>query len=128
KLDVDGVWERSVPVELGGGTARTLSAEDALLYLCAHGAGHSWAAFYSVCDVAEVVRTTPDMDWARVREEVQRQRTGRVLHLGLLLASGLLDARLPDEVRRCAERDDRALALAYEVSGWLFDPESTAGA
>lgn len=128
KLDDEGVWERSVPVDLGGVTARTLSAEDALRHLCAHGARHVWPALYAVCDVAEVVRASPTLDWARVTEDVQRTRSERTLHLGLLLAHGLLDAELPEDVRRNAECDDRALALACEVSGWLFDPDDTAGA
>jgi len=128
KLDDEGVWERSVPVDLGGVTARTLSAEDALRYLCAHGARHVWPALYTVCDVAEVIRASPELDWARIGADVQRLRAERTLHLGLLLAHGLLDAELPEEVRRNAECDDRALALACEVSGLLFDPDDTAGA
>ena len=126
RLDPDHVWDHGATVDLAGTPVRTLRAEDALLYLCAHGAKHSWAALFSVCDVAEVARLGLDWDW--VEGEARRQHTTRILHLGLLLAQGLLGVDLPDDVRRRAEGDRRALALAREVAGRILDPESTAGA
>ena len=125
RLDPDQVYSHATTVDLDGEPVQTLRAEDALLYLCAHGAKHSWAALFSVCDVAELVRT--DLDWDWVEAEARRQRTGRILHLGLLLAQGLLGAGLPDGVRRRAEGDARARALARQVGGRILDPESTAG-
>lgn len=122
------VWARSVTVDLGGAAVRTLSGEDALIHLCAHGARHSWVAFYAVCDVAEVIGASPALDWDCITERVQERGSSRIFHLGLLLACGLLDADVPPEVYDRAARDEPAAALAAEVSEWLFDPESTAGA
>src|SRR3712207_8653927 len=37
-----------------------------LLILCVHGTKHIWGRLSWICDVAELLRTQPDMDWEYV--------------------------------------------------------------
>ena len=41
-FDLDGLWARAGRTVIGGATLRTLSVEDLLLVLCAHGSKHCW--------------------------------------------------------------------------------------
>jgi hypothetical protein len=54
-LDTERLWERLEQVPLGGDNVPTLSPEDTLLILCAHGAKHLWERLGWICDVAELV-------------------------------------------------------------------------
>ena len=127
RFDDDALWAESVTVDLGGTPVRTLGPAHALLYLCGHGVKHSWALFYSACDVAETVRAHPGLDWDAVAREARSQRMTRIYHLGLLLGYGLLGAPVPADVLATALADARACDAACAVAGWVFDPDSKAG-
>ena len=121
-LDYARLWSRLGVVSLGGRLVPALHPVDLLLVLCIHGAKHAWERLAWICDVAELIRSTPDMDWTAVVAEAELLKAGRVLGLGLLLADELLDSPLPPHVATLV-RSDRALApLAASVRGWLFQP------
>jgi hypothetical protein len=96
-LGPERLWPRLRPLSLGGREVHTLGAEDLLLVLCAHGAKHRWGSLGWVCDVAELLRARPAMNWAAVVEEAQSLRCERILLLGLVLAHDLLQAPVPDD-------------------------------
>src|SRR5207253_975904 len=66
-----------------------------LLILCVHGANHCWLRLNWLCDVAELLRRNPALDWPALAAEAERWGCRRILTLGLLLAHDLLDAPLP---------------------------------
>src|SRR5262249_12933710 len=80
------LWGRAVSVPLQGRKVATLAPEDLLLFLCVHGAKHLWARLVWVCDIAELIRTHPALDWVRVARQARRLRGERMLLLGLCLA------------------------------------------
>ena len=121
-LDYDRLWSRLGVVSLGGRLVPALEPVDLLLVLCIHGAKHAWERLAWICDVAELVRQTPKMDWTALAAEAERLKAGRIVGLGLLLADELLDAPLPPHVAGPL-RSDRALApLTARVRRWLFQP------
>ncbi|MCA1634730.1 MAG: nucleotidyltransferase family protein [Acidobacteria bacterium] len=99
----------------------SLSPEDLLLSLCVHGTKHLWERLAWICDIAELIRSRPNLDWPRLSERASRLRAGRMLNLGLRLAHDLLDAPLPDEVERGVAADGVAAGLASDVMARLFD-------
>jgi hypothetical protein len=99
----------------------SLSPEDLLLSLCVHGTKHLWERLAWICDIAELVGSRPRTDWPRLYERAQRLRAERMLNLGLLLALELLDAPLPEEVKRVLKADGVASGLASKVTARLFD-------
>jgi hypothetical protein len=119
-LDTRGVWERAANVLLAGRAVQSLSPEDHLHFLCCHGAKHHWVRLYLICDVAELVRRHPEMAWPALLERARQARCERMLHLGLLLAAGLLHAPLPGEVRQRIASDRGAVFTARRTIGWLF--------
>jgi len=106
--DLEGLWDRVVPAAGPDGFS-SLSPEDTLLFLCAHGSIHLWERLLWLCDVDRWIAAHPFLDWARVAREARRLGLERVLRLGLHLAEGLLGTPLPRGWGEAA-RADRAVA------------------
>lgn len=111
----DELWERSQSFEVGGGEVRTTEAEDLLLILCYHGFKNRWERLKFICDLAELVRKRPGLDWETVRARAETMNSRRVLHLGLYLAAEELGAELPDDIRREVNADRRACEIGEAV-------------
>ena len=99
---------------LAGRPVPTLSREDTVLALCAHGAKHAWDILGLVADVAAMVATSPDLDWHAIAARSEALGAGRMVRLGLRLAHDLLAAPVPSTA--LAARDPTAAALAREVT------------
>jgi len=112
--------ERAVSVELGGKSVRTFCAEDALPFYCVHGAKDFWERLIWIADIAELLRSHPAIDWESVWDTAETLRAGRMLHLGLALATDLLDATLPPEVLARIREDSGAQVLASEIARRLL--------
>ena len=118
------LWQESTPVPLPGARARTFSPEVLLLLLCWHGAKHGptpWPRALWVCDVAELIRATPRLDWSKVLEHARRHGGQRILRLGLALAGDLFGAPLPGDVRERIRRDRVVRELAAPIRASLFE-------
>lgn len=94
-LDLDCMWQRMQTAELAGQTINQLAPEDLLLILCIHGAKHLWAGLNWICDVAELLRAAPQLDWQYLTTQAQRSGCQRLLGVGLHLAHKLLGTELP---------------------------------
>ncbi len=119
-LEPERLWERLQPVTIAGTTVLTLAPEVLLPSLCEHGAKHMWERLAWICDIAELTRAGPDLDWVRIVGEARRTASERMLALGLHLATDLLGAPMPEAVRRRAETDAAIPALAAQVRARLF--------
>jgi hypothetical protein len=102
----------------------TLSPEDLLLVLCLHGFTHFWERLGWICDVAGLVDQRKDLDWQQVLENANALGMRRILLLGLVLATDLLDATLPLEIRKMGSGDAVVKRLAGQVQEELFLVES----
>jgi len=123
-LDYEQVRERLEPAPLFGVRTQTLSPEDLLLVLCAHGAKHLWERLMWICDVAELIRTRKGINWGSVIEKARSLGSERMLFLGLLLANSLLEAPLPKEVLHEINASSSLRSLAWQVQKWLFSETS----
>src|SRR2546425_5975977 len=119
-LDLDDVWARLEPLPLGRTPVRTLCAEHLLLMLCAHGAKHCWERLGWICDVAELLRSTPGLDLPGGLDRARDLGVHRMVLLALRLARDLLDAPLPDPVARRAQADGAVARLVAQVQWALF--------
>jgi hypothetical protein len=119
-LDPQCLWKRIEPLSLEGTTVPNLATEDLLLILCAHGAKHGWSRLIWICDVAELIRAHPALNWGQVMGHARRLGGERMLLLGLRLAGDLLGARLPIEVLDRVQSDPGTLTAAARVQERLF--------
>ena len=129
--DFQQLWRRSTPAQLGGVEYRTLSREDLLLLLCIQLAKDCWerrqrlVQLQKVCDIAAVIRHSPDLEWDTLRQRTASQGLARAVHFSLALASGLLGTRLPEAIAAEVAADGVALSLARQVSALPELAEST---
>lgn len=113
-LDLRGLWRRVETVAVDGHPVPTLSRRDCLMFLCLHGAKHSWCSLRWLADVARLVDTAP-LDWDAVMAEARARRASRILLTGLLLASDVLGADVPAEIVEPARADERLAGIAVRA-------------
>lgn len=111
----DDLFARSGTVPMAGTDTHVLEREDLLQVLCYHGFKNRWDRLKYICDVAELLRAYPDLDWDTVYSRARAMHSKRVLRLGLSLAHDLLDAPLPDEVARDVQQDRRVQSLSVAI-------------
>jgi hypothetical protein len=122
ELPVEELWERRQSLSLLGTTVSTLAPEDLLLALCAHGAKECWGKLKWICDVAELIRAYPNLDWDRVLTQAKQLHSQRMLLLGVGLAWQLLGVRVPETVLAAIQIDGASAILP-----WVDRASRTAG-
>ncbi len=128
--DLEEMSGRLVPVTLSGHTVLTFSPEDTLTLLCIHGSKDFWERISWIADVSEFLRASPQLDWDALFRRADALRAGRMVNLGLALATQLLDAAVPGIVRTRVGRDSEAEAVASDISKRHLmreQPERSAG-
>jgi hypothetical protein len=114
-LDADRWWRHLVKVPLADTTVPGFPAEELLLILCMHGAKHAWNQLKLICDVAELVRSHPGLDWGRLRRLARKVGCARMVNLGLVLAHQFLGTVLPEEAQDGLQTDPMVQTLSREV-------------
>ena len=113
-------WSRLVDAKLDGTDIKLPANEDLLLALCIHGSKHLWERLAWICDIAGLVTSQPNLNWADLIERARTTGSERMLFLGLRLANDLLEAQLPTEVEAALNRDAAVNGLATDVVRDLF--------
>lgn len=94
---IEAIWDSAVAVKLGDADARVMSPEFLLLHVCAHLANHHLFAldFRALCDIAEILRAYPALDWKVVVEQGRRHGWRRGVAAALRLARDHGGASVP---------------------------------
>ena len=105
RLDRCAFLDRLKPVHLPTKMVMGLCSEDLLILLCVHGSKHAWEQLKWTCDVAELVRRRPTLDWSRILFQADQWGCRRMVLLGLGMAKYLFDIVLPRAVLHEIESD-----------------------
>jgi hypothetical protein len=125
QMDRPEFWAQRMPVRLGNKMVQGLAPEELLLLLCVHGSKHAWEQLKWVCDVAELLRSHPDLDWERIFSHASAWGCRRLLSIGLALAQRVLDAPLPAGVRARYAADRPVQMLSARMPATLLaDPRA----
>lgn len=97
---VEDVWRSAVPGRLGDADVLVMSPEFLLLHVCAHLAcNHAFLfSLRALCDIAEIVRAHPELNWTVVVDHGRRHGWRRGVAAALRLASDHLGAAVPADV------------------------------
>ncbi len=106
--------QRAQPVCVLGRTLFIPSPEDLLFILCVHGARHYWESLKWLCDITQLIRTYPDLDWDLLLRTVDRFRQRRALWIAVRLAHEVLSIPLPSTIQSLIERDLGSLSPTGE--------------
>jgi hypothetical protein len=124
RLDFASLLKRLEPLTIAGRDINVLCAEDMLLVLCVQlakdGWGESALRLSKICDIAELLRTHPRMNWEQVFNEAKRLGCGRMIALGLTVSHQLLDAPVPEAVMSRARAERQSDILARYIYNDLF--------
>jgi len=120
QLDHEDWQARLTPVSLTGSSVLSFLPEVMLLILCVHGSKHRWTRLQWVCDVAELIRAHPQMDWEIVLGLASRLGGQRMLTLGIVLAHDLIGTILRAEELKRFTQDKVAESLVRELRPQLF--------
>lgn len=127
QLDFDRLWQNRQPFSLAESTIMSFAPEDLLLILCVQVAKDCWERrqhlehLAKVCDIAALLHTYPNLNWQQVTQQAESMGIERMVHFGLFLAQGLIEAELPDFVCSAIQADNHATSLAQQVCIHLFD-------
>jgi len=124
--DSEQLWENTQQVYLGDFRFHTFAPENLLWFLCVHGAKHQWRRLSWLCDIAELIRAYPRLNWDQVIAQAAKLRVERRLSLGLLLSNYLLQAPLPKAIETKVRATPHVKALAQQVIERVFDDEENA--
>jgi Uncharacterised nucleotidyltransferase len=127
ELDAENIWKRLAPVALEKTEALTFSPEDLLLILSVNAGKEFWSQLVRLCDIAELLRTRPSLDWERLTREAQRAGARRMLFTSLRLARDLIGANIPEQVAESMTADRKVEHLAFLVRQKLFQDTEEAG-
>ena len=114
-LDRAECWQRMTTVSIHGRAVSALAPEDLLIVLCVHGSKHAWEQLKWVCDVAELLRAHPSIDWEHVFSRATAWRCRRMVAMGLELARRLVDAPVPPAVQRQLQKEADISLLALRM-------------
>ncbi|MCA9498685.1 MAG: nucleotidyltransferase family protein [Nitrospirales bacterium] len=114
-------WRASlVPISMTGMSIFIFSPEVVLLILCVHGSKHLWTKLQWLCDVAELLRAYPKLDWERVNAYARRFGSQRMLAVAGLFAHDLLGTTLSTDVLERMKQDKVAQLLVGQLRSQLF--------
>ena len=122
-LDVEYLRSHLQPLSLAGKTVSTISPEQMLLILCVQlgkDCCHWSVRLAQLCDVAQLLRTHPQLDWRRVLAEAEKLGCERMLLLDLCLVRDLLGVTLPQIVLNKLQAQPVSQSLAMQVRSQLF--------
>lgn len=98
-LDMDGVWERSLEVAIGGREVRVPGPEDQLLHLLVHANRHGCARLKWLVDIAEYLRQRESIDWKLLETIARREKVTAVIYMTIRHIEHLMQTELvPEEI------------------------------
>jgi len=117
------LWEDLQPISLAGSNVHSLSPESLLWFLCVHASKHQWERLRWLCDIAELLRAYPHLNWNKVLEQSVHLKIQRRLYIGLLLAHRLLGAPFPAAIAEKIHQIPQLRNLAQHAIDGLFEEQ-----
>lgn len=118
-LSFNALHERGQHVHIGDRSFVTPSVEDLLRLLCYHGAKDRWARLRRICDINELTRRHPGLDWEAVLTCARVERCERILGLGLYITHKVLKLSLPGPVKEFVNQHPSMMEWGDRLSARL---------
>lgn len=102
----------------------SFSDEDILLILSLHTVTHLWSKLSWICDIAELIKNSQELQWDEILKKAQYLAVERILYLNLDLVSTLFDVDLPPHIHDKIENDVKIQSLKGDVMKIIFDRDN----
>ncbi|MGD0911744.1 MAG: nucleotidyltransferase family protein [Terracidiphilus sp.] len=97
-LDMEGIWQRATPARAWDCDLPTFCPEDLLVALCLHAGHHGWMQLSHICDIAQLLKRYPNLDWNIVRRHLGDSNTTRMVYVSLNLLQQHWEAEIPGDL------------------------------
>jgi hypothetical protein len=114
------IWSRLEHITIAGRKIPSLNKDDLVLFLAAHGTKEGWRDLIWLCDFAELLRYSREIDWKPILERAQRAHALRPLLLATYLAASILDVPAPAELLDKAKHNSAVRTLAESAQLRMF--------
>ena len=125
-LDMAGIWKRVAMVPFWGGEVPAFCPEDMVLALCLHAAHHGWQQLSHLCDIAQLFRTHPRLEWNIVRSHLRDSNTKRMVLVSLRLLEEHWDSPVPEDLMAAISADPHIARLANRIQTEIWPSPSPA--
>lgn len=122
---MESLWPQKRSSVLFGKHVSVLSPEHTLILLCLHGSKHHWSRLIWICDVWQLLLSSPQLDWKQIFRDAKALGLSRTLSVGILLAVQLAGARVPGQVLQSLQGDSVASRVAQHTARSLYDDRQT---
>ena len=119
-LTSDQIWQDLQTTTVFEKQIQVPSLENTILYICMHGAKHTWKQLKWIVDLAYFCQSFSEDSLIQLLELAKRNGLYRQVGLGLQLASDLVNLRLPSRVRDLLDTDLHIQALAAQIKTSIF--------
>ncbi len=126
-IGLERIGKFSQAVQLAGRKVRVPDAEMTFLLLCMHGTKHQWSRLNWVCDVAQLLRRAPNLDWDRIEAEARPVGLRKAVALGLLLAHSICGVAGPAEAIRKLDSFPSVHPVAERLARAIPEPTGQEG-
>lgn len=126
-LDFQAMYARLLTCTLTGQQIAKLAWEDDLLVQSISWCKDCWdwsARLIQLCDVAQLLRTAPTIDWDYLFSQAEKSECDRMVYLTLALAHQWLDAPLPKAIREHVSENRIVVDLVDHVESWFWQQQS----
>lgn len=125
-LDMAGIWKRVTMASLWGHEVPTFCAEDLAVALCLHAGHHGWIQLSHMCDIAQLFRIHPQLDWDIVGSHLGDSNTTRIVYVSLYLLQQYWDSQIPEVLKARISSDPHAARLARRIQTEIWPSRSPA--
>ena len=95
RIDPEWFWTDASEIDFSGVKLPAMRQEKLVLALCIHGTKHAWERLKWICDVGNLLRANPELNWSEISRAAVQSGAERALTMGLWMAHQLLAAPLP---------------------------------
>jgi hypothetical protein len=119
-LDMDQIWDRSLPLLMNSRKIKTMSPEDMVIVMCFHGLKHAWQNLEWLADLIHTISNNPDIKWHDVVVRAENIGLKRIVLIGLFLAHKHGGIRYGSDIENMFASDASMQKLAGEIELDLF--------
>lgn len=119
-LNCDPLWKRAESTKAGEMNVQHFSAEDEMLVAIIQGIKDSWLNLKRVCDLDQIVRSKPNMNWGFIAGQMKDMRFRKKALLGFRLAHDLLETPFPVPVLNDIQSSRIVCVLALDIRHRIF--------
>lgn len=125
-VEIDRLWQNLETTKLGGIDVKALHFNDLFIYLCLHGARHSWERLSWICDLNELINSNNGADWEQISQTAKRIGCENIFGLGLYLVHKFFGTKVSIQDWEEVENDQTFKELAEQIENRLFNENLTA--